>query len=187
MTNCTMQDLLQWYNETINTYHWPILVAIEFVFRFLAIHPFQDGNGRIGRALFVLILLQADDNFLNSVAFVISIDRQIEINKMQYYTVLQQTSNGKFNQDPTQYNYDNLIVFFLKIINDAISDIAVYRQRYKNYQKLSETALSVLNCFKASPDKRLKISDIELHLDLPRRTIQYTLKTIYTKIRSSSF
>ena len=43
---------------------WPLLVATEFVFRFLAIHPFYDGNGRLGRALFILALLQSVDKYL---------------------------------------------------------------------------------------------------------------------------
>ena len=39
-----MRDLIVWYNQTIREHAWPLLVATEFVFRFLAIHPFQDGN-----------------------------------------------------------------------------------------------------------------------------------------------
>jgi hypothetical protein len=37
----------------------------------------------------------------------------------------------------------------------------VYRSRYAQLQKLSESALAVLNCFKSSPEKRLKVSDIQ--------------------------
>ena len=181
MTELAMRDLVQWYNETINKYHWPLLVATEFVFRFLAIHPFQDGNGRLGRALFLLSLLQSDDEYLRGVVPYISIDRHIEKNKTQYYTVLQQTSDGKYHQDPAQYKYDSLVWFFLKVIDDAISDIPVYRQRYANYQALSEAALKILNCFKSSPEKRLKVSDIEKETQLPRRTIQYALKTLSEK------
>ena len=54
-----MGELVDWYNETIDTCHWPLLTAIEFTFRFLAIHPFQDGNGRMGRALFLLVPLHS--------------------------------------------------------------------------------------------------------------------------------
>jgi Fic family protein len=54
ITAAAMNDLLVWYNQAIQDSPWPITVAIEFVFRFLAIHPFQGGNGRLGRGLFVL-------------------------------------------------------------------------------------------------------------------------------------
>lgn len=47
-TNLAMRDLIAWYNEAIHKEPWSIAVACEFVFRFLAIHPFQDGNGRLG-------------------------------------------------------------------------------------------------------------------------------------------
>ncbi len=181
MTDIAMSELVQWYNETIDDYHWPILIAIEFVFRFLAIHPFQDGNGRIGRALFLLILLQSDDKYLTAVVSNISIDRHIEKNKMQYYTVLEQCSNGKFKNDPSGYQYDNLILFFLNMFDDAIADIKLYRKRYADYLSLSETALTVLNCFKSSPEKRLKVADIEANIVIPRRTIQYALKTLSDK------
>jgi Fic family protein len=181
MTDIAMQELVHWYNKTLDSYHWPILVAIEFVFRFLAIHPFQDGNGRIGRALFILSLLQSNDKYLNSVAFVVSIDRQIERNKNQYYTVLQQTSNGKFKQDASQYKYDNLVWFFLKVLNNAISDVDFYRLKYKNHLRLSETALAVLECFKMRPEKKLKLSDIEQQIKIPKRTIQYALKGLVEK------
>ncbi len=57
----------------------------------------------------------------------------------------------------------------------------VYRNRYAQLQKLSESGLAVLNCFKSSPEKRLKVSDIEKDTRLPRRTIQYALQTLTKK------
>jgi len=48
-------------------------------------------------------------------------------------------------------------------------------------QKLSESALAVLNCFKSNPARRLKVSDIERDINLPRRTIQYALQTLTKK------
>ena len=99
----------------------------------------------------------------------------------QYYVVLHQCSDGKFQLDPEQYKYDSLIWFFLKVIDDAVTGISLYRQRYANYQRLSESALSVLNSFKSSPEQRLKVADIEAATNLPRRTIQYSLKTLTDK------
>ena len=80
-----MADLIAWYNRTIREHPWPLLVATEFVFRFLAIHPFQDGNGRLGRALFLLALMQGDDPEFSGVIRFISIDRQIERHRPLYY------------------------------------------------------------------------------------------------------
>ena len=181
MTETAMRELVDWYNKTIDTYHWPILVAIEFTFRFLAIHPFQDGNGRLGRALFLLILLQSGDKYLEEIASYIAIDRKIEQSKSQYYTVLHQCSDGKFRPDAKLYKFDIVVLFFLKVFESAIADIVIYRKKYENLQLLSESAVKVLECFKSNPGKKLKVADIEKTTELPRRTIQFALKTLTEK------
>ena len=181
MTETAMRELVDWYNKTIDTYHWPILVAIEFTFRFLAIHPFQDGNGRLGRALFLLILLQSGDKYLEEIASYIAIDRKIEQNKSQYYTVLHQCSDGKFRPDAKLYKFDIVVSFFLKIFESVLADIDSYRKKSENLQLLSESAVKVLECFKSNPERKLKVADIEKTAELPRRTIQFALKTLTEK------
>jgi Fic family protein len=178
ITSAAMADLVGWYNETIKEHPWPLLVATEFVFRFLAIHPFQDGNGRLGRGLFLLAGLQSDDKYLTTITPYIAIDRHIEQNRPLYYTVMHQCSEGKFRPDSKEYKLEPLAWFFLKVVESSLSDITYYRQKYNNLQKLSETALAVLDCFKASPERRLQIAEIEKETGLPRRTIQYVLKTL---------
>jgi Fic family protein len=178
ITNTAMAELVKWYNSTIHEYPWPALVATEFVFRFLAIHPFQDGNGRLGRALFVLSLLQSDDQYLMGIMPYLAIDRHIEQNRPLYYRVLNQCSGGKFFSDSRNYNLEPLAWFFIKIFESSLSDVTLYRQRYANLRKLSESAMSVLNCFKSNPEQRLKVSDLVQETGLPRRTVQYALKTL---------
>ena len=73
------------------------------------------------------------------------------------------------------------IWFFIKILRSSLSDIDVYRNRFAQLQKLSESALAVLDCFKSSPEKRLKVSDILKETGMPRRTIQYALQTLTAK------
>lgn len=178
ITSMAMAELVKWYNDTIRGHPWPLLVATEFVFRFLAIHPFQDGNGRLGRALFILVLLQSADKYLTGISSFIAIDRHIEQNRSLYYTVLHQCSAGKFQADPTQYNLEPLALFFIKIFKSSLADVQFYRKKYSSLMKLSESSLAVLNCFKASPEKRLKVADIVAETRLPRRTVQYALNTL---------
>lgn len=52
-----LQSLLQWFSKNKKKYYPPIL-ALTFHYRFEKIHPFVDGNGRIGRLLFNAFLLQ---------------------------------------------------------------------------------------------------------------------------------
>jgi Fic family protein len=178
ITTTAMADLINWYTASIRESVWPLLVAVEFVFRFLAIHPFQDGNGRLGRSLFILALLQSDDKYLCRTVPYLAIDRQIEKNKAIYYKVLYRASKGGFCPDPKEYHYNSLARFFIRIMENGLQDIGIYRTRYANLQKLSESARRVLGCFKSSPEKLLKVSDIEKQTALPRRTIQYNLKVM---------
>lgn len=56
-TPAKMNDLMVWYNENINKMH-PVQLAAEFHYRFVCIHPFDDGNGRVARLLLNYILLR---------------------------------------------------------------------------------------------------------------------------------
>jgi len=60
-------------------------------------------------------------------------------------------------------------------------EMDIYRRRYAELQQLPESALSVLNSFKAGPEKRLAVRDIEQETELPRRTIQYALRILNEK------
>ena len=178
VTETAMSELVRWYNNTIHEHPWPLLVATEFVFRFLAIHPFQDGNGRLGRALFILCLLHSEDSYLSSITPYLAIDRHIEQSSSLYYSVLHQCSGCKFEVDPGKYHFEALAWFFVRIFKSSLSDIAFYRERYGSIQRLSASALTVLDCFKSRPETRLKVSDIVKETGLPRRTVQYALKTL---------
>jgi Fic family protein len=177
-TETAMADLVHWYNQAYRDYPWPLLLATEFVFRFLAIHPFKDGNGRLGRALFLMCLLQSDDPYLPKMVPYLSIDRHIEQNRTLYYNVLRQCSEGKFQQDPSQYKMEHFAWFNLKVFEEAFSDIAIYRKKYAAYKDLSESHLTILQCFKSSPEKRLQVNEIEKETQLNRRTIQRALKLL---------
>ncbi len=177
-TETAMRDLVLWYNETIRAHPWPLLVASEFVFRFLAIHPFQDGNGRLGRALFLLALMHSDDLALRRVVRFISIDRQIERHRSIYYTTLQQASNGLFRADPRAYQLEPLAWFFLKMTDLALGDVGVLRARYAALQRLSESATRVLACFRAAPERRLTPADLMADTGLVRRTVQNALSSL---------
>ncbi|HLC74833.1 MAG TPA: Fic family protein [Candidatus Nanoarchaeia archaeon] len=52
-----MKKLLKWFHNNKKTMY-PAQLALEFHWRFEAIHPFQDGNGRVGRILLNSFLVQ---------------------------------------------------------------------------------------------------------------------------------
>lgn len=80
-----MQELLEWTRAELATDNFPTLLIIaNFVFEFLAIHPFQDGNGRLSRILTNLMLLQAGYEFTPFVSH----EKIIEDHKAEYYLAL---------------------------------------------------------------------------------------------------
>ncbi|MEP6681976.1 MAG: Fic family protein [Parafilimonas sp.] len=58
-TPALMTDLLDWYDEKKQEENVdPVLLAAEFHYKFIRIHPFDDGNGRAARILMNFILMQ---------------------------------------------------------------------------------------------------------------------------------
>ena len=68
----------------------PLLLIASFVFDFECIHPFWDGNGRVGRLLTLLLLYQAGYD----VGRYISLERITEESKETYYETLHKSSQG---------------------------------------------------------------------------------------------
>lgn len=179
ITDTAMRNLVDWYNRSIRKYPWTIAVAVEFVFRFLAIHPFQDGNGRLGRALFILALLQSHDEFLKKVVPYIAIDRHIEKNKEEYYYVLRRCSEGRFSQDPRTYKIDIFLKFMLKILSMAIQhDVDYYEAKHMTYLALAEAPKKILLCFKEHPEERLGLKDVLKEVKIPRNTAIHALSAL---------
>lgn len=55
-----MKKLLFWFNDQLKKDIYPPIVAVKFYCKFERIHPFLDGNGRVGRILFNAILNKFD-------------------------------------------------------------------------------------------------------------------------------
>ena len=178
LTETAMRELVAWYNTTLPEHPWTVAVAVEFVFRFLAIHPFQDGNGRLARGLFLLALLQGPDESLRVVAPYLPIDRSIEKQKEDYYIVLRRCSGGVFQPDPNKYEYAPILRFMLKVIARSLTDFALYRRRYRALRELPMAAVAVLQCFKERPETRLQTRQILEDTGFPRSTATDALRLL---------
>ena len=53
-----MGDLIDWYRRQEDEVEHPIVIAAAFLYRFIRIHPFDDGNGRMARLLMNMILIK---------------------------------------------------------------------------------------------------------------------------------
>ena len=53
-----MSDLMDWYRAKEQESEHPVIIAATFHYRFVRIHPFDDGNGRMARLLMNMILIK---------------------------------------------------------------------------------------------------------------------------------
>ncbi len=180
-TQMAMKDLVEWYNRAIKEEPWPLTVACELVYRFLAIHPFQDGNGRLGRAMLLMSLLHCSHEKFAKVVYYLAIDRHIEQHKEEYYIVLNQCSGGKYQPDRTQYKIEYFVKYMIKILQESMEDIDFYADRVKHYKKLSPSAAKILACFKEKAEEKIKTKELLEETGLPRRTITNALETLVEK------
>ena len=85
-----MEELVEETTAALRTQeHHPILVIGVFVLGFLAIHPFQDGNGRLSRVLTTLLLLRSGYDYVPYA----SLERVVEDNKDEYYRTLRRAQS----------------------------------------------------------------------------------------------
>jgi Fic family protein len=94
---------LQWTEKTIH----PLIVLAVFIYEFLSIHPFQDGNGRLSRLLTTLSLLRQSYEFMQYISF----ENHIEKHKKAYYDALMTAQRKRIAQEDI---IDKWLLFFLE-------------------------------------------------------------------------
>ena len=104
-----MDVFLDWFNTDIDSLTY--LKSAIAHFWFVCIHPFDDGNGRIGRAIADMALSQADDSAMRF----FSMSRQINKDKKSYYDVLERVSR-QTDADITEW-----LVWYLDCMARAIN------------------------------------------------------------------
>lgn len=102
-----MDKFLNWFNKD-NTLD-PVLKAAIAHFWFIIIHPFDDGNGRIGRAITDMLLAQAE----GSGERFYSMSSQILLERKRYYEILQKVQHS--TSDITEW-----LEWFLNCLKNAM-------------------------------------------------------------------
>jgi len=127
-----MTRFIDWFNKS--KIDLVIKAAIAHLW-FVTIHPFEDGNGRITRALTDMLLAQSDKS--NQRFY--SMSAQIRLERKQYYDILEKTQKG--NLDITDW-----IVWFLNCLINALksTDLILKRVLFKAdfWQKHIDTAIN---------------------------------------------
>jgi Fic family protein len=166
-----MANLINWTNQTaeIKQIH-PLLIIAAFIVCFLAIHPFQDGNGRLSRILTTLLLLKFGYEYVPY----ISLENIIEDNKDLYYNALRQTQKT-MREDKT--DWEKWLTFFLKCLKKQKDKLAAKLVREKILaEKLSKLSTEIVSLLKSH--EKLGISELKTLTNANQNTLKVRLREL---------
>ncbi|MDR1968463.1 MAG: Fic family protein [Burkholderiaceae bacterium] len=169
-----MEALVAWTRKTFDeqALH-PLLVIAVFIVVFLAIHPFQDGNGRLSRVLTTLLLLRAGYAYVPYA----SLERVIEENKDFYYKALRRTQTTLSSETP---DWGPWVSFFLRCLKRQKDGLAVRLEHERSVQSsetdLPQLSLQVLKALRAT--ERLTIARLVEITGANRNTLKVRLREL---------
>jgi Fic family protein len=166
-----MHELVDWYNWAISTKaKHPLILIGNFIFEYLAIHPFQDGNGRTSRLLTNLLLLQNGYLFTQ----VVSHERIIEAEKVDYYLALNKTqSTWKSDKE----NISPWLLYFLSIVRAQSSQALKIIEGDNIEYLLSEKQLQLWK-WATNYGAEFGRKDAVGALSFPERTVESIIKKL---------
>ncbi|CAN5660129.1 Fic family protein [soil metagenome] len=166
-----MTELISWTNEMLdfNALH-PVLVIAVFVATFLAIHPFQDGNGRLSRVLTTLLLLKKGYAYVPYS----SLESVVEANKEGYYLALRRTQGTLESDHPA---WDPWIHFFLQSMQKQKANLQTKLSRERILEgELPALSVRILELVRERG--RVQTSDVETLTGESRSTIKVRLNEL---------
>lgn len=136
-----MNRFLIWFNEN-DKIDLVLKAAIAHLW-FVTIHPFEDGNGRITRALTDMLLAQSD----KSTQRFYSMSAQIRLERKQYYEILEKTQKG--NLDITEWMkwFLNCLIKALKSTDTILARVLFKADFWSKHSKtiINERQKKLLN------------------------------------------
>jgi Fic family protein len=140
---------------------------------FLAIHPFQDGNGRLSRVLTTLLLLRAGYAYVPYA----SLERVIEDNKDLHYRALRRTQTTLKDEAA---DWEPWVGFFLRCLKKQKDGLALRLDRERIAQRgedeLSDLSRRVLDALRAQD--RLTIAQLAAITGANRNTLKVRLREL---------
>jgi Fic family protein len=166
-----MERLLDWTNQaTAQRWLHPLLIVSAFTVRFLAVHPFQDGNGRLSRILTTLLLLRSGYAY---VPFA-SLEGIIEQNKDRYYSALRATQSTLKDRTPTWHPWTTFFLQSLGRHKDVLlTKLERERLLEESLSPLSSAILSLLQ-----QHGQLSISELERLTGSNKNTLKVRLREL---------
>ena len=168
-TQDDMIRLIKWYHTDQETV--PLIKVAVFVYEFLSIHPFQDGNGRLSRLLGSLLLLKNGYSWIQFISF----ENEIENRKSAYYKVLMDTQRNRPGENITEW-----LRFFLSCLSHIQNNLMLkLDQRKMDNAATNQRERKILFFIENHPGSRS--GEISSKLDIPLPTAKKTLAELVEK------
>ena len=172
MVEC-MSDLEKYMNgeDTLDT----LIQAALIHYQFESIHPFLDGNGRVGRLLITLFLMEK--KVLSSPALYISYS--LKSNRIEYY--------DRMGEVRLKGNYEQWIKFFLRAVGESAQDAIItinelhrlHKDNYERIQTLGRARINATKLFEYLEENPIiDISKTAEALDLSYNTVSLAVKNL---------
>jgi Fic family protein len=163
-----MEALYAFVNQAFEekTLH-PLVIVAVFIVVFLAIHPFQDGNGRISRILTTLLLLKSGYAYVPYS----SMESVIEQNKESYYLALRRTQKSLKSEDA---DWSLWLLFFLQSLQKQKRRIEQKVEKEKIMRaSIPELSLKIIDL--AHEHGQISVADIVSATEANRNTVKKRL------------
>lgn len=163
-TPALMQELVDWVNVGLEEKELhPLVVIAIFIVVFLAIHPFEDGNGRLSRVLTTLLLLKCGYSYVPYS----SLEAVIEENKQTYYATLRLTQKTLSDETP---NWEPWVHFFLKSLVQQVKRLEKKIEQEHLLKTVPEISIRILECIKQKG--QVKMHELQDYTQAPRTTLR---------------
>lgn len=167
-TEDAMRSLIEWYRKEKAVH--PLVRIGAFVYDFLSIHPFQDGNGRLSRLLTTLCLMQSGYKWIQYV----SLEHEIENQKSSYYRNLRTCQAQRPNEEITDW-----INFFLESLLNVQNKLSKKLEFKNRAFKLSPKEKLIYTYLSDNPES--KSGKISESLKIPNPTVKRLLSQLIEK------
>jgi Fic family protein len=144
----------------------PLVVVAGFAIAFLAIHPFQDGNGRLSRALTALMMMRAGYEYIPYA----SVERIVEENKTGYYHALR-VAQQAMQTDPADFGA--WLLFFLRVLQSQKRVLAGKLEIERSVVRLKDVQVRVLEMVERRA--RATTREVADALSIDQRAARYHL------------
>ena len=168
-TQDAMIRLIDWYNNEDATLS--LIKDALFVYEFLSIHPFQDGNGRLSRLLASLLLLKNGYSWIQYVSF----EHEIENRKSEYYKLLMDAQTNRPGENVTQW-----LIFFINCLNNVQSNLVLKLEESKKVSEALTPREKRINIF-IQNHAGCSSGEISIKLNIPLPTVKKTLVELLNK------